>query len=155
MILCTFEWWLLPLANWPFSFHFAASNLYAECLQIILVCSAPLFCRASHPLPPQPEAQNSRAQYSLKCDIFLWIQSTLVRKAGNEQVEEGGEIEIILIHFSSCQLSFYSGLNFIVKVFHNQNFMLAPPLSFNRHFFAVSCIVFKLLLPSYRSHQIS
>lgn len=77
---------------------------------------------------------------------FLWIQSTLVRKAGNEQVEEGGEIEISLIHFSSCQLSFYSGLNFIVKVFHNQNFMLAPPLSFNRHFVAVPCIVFKLLL---------
>jgi hypothetical protein len=47
-----------------------------------------------------------------------------------------GEIEIGLIHsftrFSAGLGSFYSGLNFIAKVFHNQNFMLAPPLSFVR-----------------------
>lgn len=85
----------------------------------------------SHPLWALVQIQNSLPWYPLKY-YFLCIQRHPRQKRLSRWM--GGEIEIGLIHFLSAVDSFYFGLNFIVKVFHNQNFMLAPPLSFNFFF---------------------
>jgi hypothetical protein len=58
---------------------------------------------------------------------FHRTQSTFVTKAGGTG---GGEIETASFTFTrAADRFFYFGLNFIAKVFHNQNLMLAPPLS--------------------------
>lgn len=64
--------------------------------------------------------------YPLKY-FFLYIQHTLVKIKSEREL--GGWLNWNWPHSLASTVlgSFYFRLNFIAKVFHNQNFMLAPP----------------------------
>lgn len=55
--------------------------------------------------------------------------STMVHTVGRRVGNGTKKLESTSVTFSRLSAHFIFGLNFIVKVFHNQNFMLAPPLS--------------------------
>lgn len=144
MILCTFEWWLLPSAHWPLSFHFATFPRTP---------TRPFASRASElsSFRPSPlsllcfsfKHTKHWAWYPLKY-YFSFLPShhqMLWRLRGGwagsgpsskRQAWLGGWRNWNWPHSLRLRMlsaHFIFGLNFIAKVFHNQNFMLAPPLS--------------------------
>lgn len=104
---------------------FSMKCCYACCFQIILSFSP------THFLSPFGFQTRNWTWYPLKY-YFLCIQHTLVKIKSERAL--GGRQNWNWPHSLALAGlgSFYSGLNFIAKVFHNQNFMLAPPLSFVR-----------------------
>lgn len=100
----------------PFSMKFG----YACCFQIIL-SSSPTHCFSLFGFQTR-----NWTRYPLKY-IFLCIQHTLVKIKSEREL--GGWWNWNCPHSLALTVlgSFYFRLNFIAKVFHNQNFMLAPP----------------------------